>query len=241
VVVLSFSASKRSPYMLPVAPAVAILVSGLAERRLAGALSGRRGAAFTGLVILIASMLTAGGGWLGYRVLPEFPEFGTAARVLVTLLVAGGIAVTGLAVAPRFRRAVAPAALLALVFALELLAVGWILPAADAYKSPRSFCERVDAEAGEDGRVATYRTWQWRAGYTYYLDRPLERIVEADDLRRAWRDQDRLFVIVERGVLDDFLETVAGIDPAPAEPLLAEPIGSNFAYLFTNRPTPRTP
>jgi len=231
VAVLSFSASKRSPYILPIAPAVAILVSGLVERRLRGLLEGWRNVAVTALLALIGIVLAAAGVVAWVRVVPEFPEIGLAGRVIAAGLVTWGCGTLLLLALRGGRRRAAPALFLASLVIFYMLAAGWVLPAANVYKSPREFCERVDASVGPSGTLRAYRIWKWRAGYSYYLGRPIARLLDEEALLAAWRDVPDLFVIVERGRVDEFQTIVGAVDP-----LFFRAVGSNAVYLFSNRP-----
>jgi 4-amino-4-deoxy-L-arabinose transferase-like glycosyltransferase len=231
VIFFSFSASKRSVYILPVAPAVAILVSRLAERlpddeRLE---VWRRRAARIVLASLGAVLLVAA-AYLEWVAIERYPLVAAAGRAAALLLLAGGLAILIGLVRTARNPVEAPAALAALTTSLYLLAAVWVLPAADVYKSARPFCEAVNARVAADQPLRAYRTWKWRAGYAYYTGRNIPRLNSPEELARYWERPKRVFLIVERSDEEEFFSVVGHV-----EPLVARPIGSNFASLFANR------
>lgn len=226
----SLSASKRSAYILPLAPAVAILVSGLGARWLGSGLERWRARSLLWLTALIGALLIAGGLYLHFRVLPDYTLIGRAGQATVVLLLAGGLAIL-LGLRPgRGAQLAAPAALFSFVVALYLWAACAVLPAADVYKSPRAFCEAVNSHVAADQPLWAYRPWKWRAGYIYYTGRTIPRLESLQELRAYWDRTERVFLIVERDRLDEIRPVLDG-----ARPLVASPIGANAAYLFSNR------
>jgi 4-amino-4-deoxy-L-arabinose transferase-like glycosyltransferase len=234
VLFFSLSASKRSPYILPLAPAVAILVAGVAERWLEGRLEGWRalvarllhGALGVGIVAA-AVILVAGAPWLD----PPSPTLERALQWMVLYFALGGFVIlAGLAASRRFRMA-APATLLAAIVTIYLAASATALPAADAFKSHRPLCEEILSHVPSDKPLRGFHEWRWRASYSYYTGRPVPNIESFEDLERYWGRDERVFLIVERGRLDEARRVLG-----PLEPLVARGVGSNFAYLFSSRP-----
>jgi 4-amino-4-deoxy-L-arabinose transferase len=227
VVFFSLSASKRSPYILPVAPAVAFLASGVLERFLDDGLEAWRRRAVVVLVALHGLAFGAAALVLWRRVLPRYPEAGSAIATLALTLAAGLLAVAaGFAV----RRRGAPlAGLVASLVALYLVVATVALPAADAFKSARPFCERLDSLASPEDTVVSWDLWRWRASYSFYSERPIRNLKSADELRRIWSGPERAFVVVEGAGLDG-VRSVVGDAP----PLVERRIGRTTAYLFGN-------
>lgn len=225
----SLSPSKRSAYMLPLAPAVAILASGVAERVLNRALGRARETIYLGLNAAIGALLIACGFVLRARVLPSYPDLVPEGRALVVLLVGGGVAILG-ALVGRTRYLTVPTALFSFVICVYLLASVVILPSIDAYKSARPFCERVGALVGGDRQLASFRFWDWRASYTFYAHRPIRNLASLESLRDYWQDSGQVFLIVEDSKLGE-ARAVLG----DREPLARRAIGDETAYLFSNR------
>ncbi|MBZ5637493.1 MAG: glycosyltransferase family 39 protein [Acidobacteriia bacterium] len=226
----SLSESKRSPYILPIAPAVAILASGLGDRLVDGALSKARRIA--ALVLLAAAGLVAAACGLAVllRVVPHYPEVASQGEALGGLLIAGGTAILA-AFASRARaRAVAPAAFLALVLSLEILAAVSLFPAANRFKSARPFCEQVIARVSPEEPLASYRFWAWRASYAFYTHRAIPNLESAKDLASFLAAGRRSFVIVEEAEVTEARSVLGG-----REPLVRAEIGGTTAYLFSSR------
>ena len=177
------------------------------------------GALFLGLGIYLF-------GW----VVGEYPAIEMAGRGLAGLCVAGGAATIAGALLGRRWPVAGPAALVATVISIYLLAAAWALPAANAYKSARPFCTKVNSLVRDDDPLRSYGFWTWRASYAYYTDRVIENIDSSAELRRFWNRDERVFLLVERGRLEQARGVLGGADP-----LIRESIGSNEIYLFTNR------
>lgn len=228
IVFFSASASKRSPYILPVAPAVAVLAAALGERWLEGRLGRWRTVAARLLLAALGLLLLTGAYALTFglvRIPTEALE--SASRATAALLLAGGIAVLA---GIRWRRGFAAAsALFGFVVAIYLLAATFVLPAFDAVKSHRPLCEAVNGHVAADQPLYGYRLWRWRASYSYYSGRKIRSLDSAEELWEYWNRPEQVFLIVERGMLDE-ARTVVG----NSRPLIARAVGDNFIYLFTN-------
>jgi 4-amino-4-deoxy-L-arabinose transferase-like glycosyltransferase len=235
LVFFSLSASKRSPYILPLAPAVAILAAGLADRLLADRLPSWRKRAALGLLAATGAVFAAGAALLVVRVLPRYPQVRGAIVGMAITLAAGALAIASGFVASRVsgtRRPAAPAAgFLAALLALELATAIVAFPAADAFKSARPFCEQVRAAAGPDAPVLSWSFWRWRASYTYYLGRPIRNVKSTDELRQAWTGPEPAFLIVEEPGLRE-ARAVLG----EAAPLVEARVGETRVYLFRSEP-----
>ncbi|HEX4824967.1 MAG TPA: glycosyltransferase family 39 protein [Candidatus Polarisedimenticolaceae bacterium] len=218
VVFFSFSKSKRDPYIVPIAPAVAVL----AMEVLSGT---RRRRAVTAIALTLAAGLIGAGLYLSARVAPKYPDATTTGRWLAATAVIGGVFL-GL---NAFRNRRVALALPALCAAVYLVVAVFVLPALDVYKSARPLTEAIAAMAG-DSKVASYNFWEWRSEYRYYLDRPIENLTTLDALREAWSAPERLVLLVEGSRLA-IARTVIG-DRAPA---LTRAVGSQTLYVFTNR------
>ena len=230
VAFFSLSRSKRSPYILPIAPAVALLagevaVAFMSERLSAG---GRRAA--IGVAAALAALLAAGGAGIAV-VAGRRPDLAVTARVAGIVALAGGalVAITLVRRAVVSRWAV-PRTLAGAIAAFYLAAALVVLPALDAYKSARPVADELARIAEADDRIASYDFWNWRAEYAYYLGRPLENLSGREALGRAWAGERRVLLLVESDRLDD-ARSVLGARP----PLWSHAVGGKSVYLFTNR------
>ena len=231
----SLSQSKRAPYILPVAPAVAILASGVVDRWIYG---GRleRGArpaaivAFSALAILFAA---AGIGILVPVV--EIPKtLSQVATTLGILLASAGLALgTGVVLARR-RPALAPISLLGSMVALYLVASVWALPAVDPMKSARGFAVEMNRRLeATGGTVASFRFWSWRSGCAYYANRSIPNLESPEELEAFWQTQEAGHVLVKERHKAELRSLL------PQAPIVLEgKIGDREIFLFGKAPRP---
>ena len=235
VIFFSFSASKRSPYILPVAPAMAILVAGFAERWLTDG-CGRWRARLAQLLHIVLGLVFAAGGYLlvsGSWIADLPVALERPAQLLGATSLVGGLLVLGASLAQHRRRLIASAALFGTVGAIYLVASAGVLPAANAFKSHRPLSESIKARVATDQPLRGFHEWRWRASYSFYTGRPIPNIESREALREYWARPEEVFLIVEQGRLEEF-RAILG----PAAPLLARSVGHNRAYLFSNRRIP---
>jgi 4-amino-4-deoxy-L-arabinose transferase-like glycosyltransferase len=226
----SFSRSKRSPYVLPIAPAVAVLAGEVALAFVAGRLDAARRAWFVGIAAALCGLFIAGGAAILVEA-PQRLETPTAIPVAllgIAALLSGGLAAFDL-LRPRTRSA-APLSLAVAVVAVYLAAGGAALPAFDVYKSARPVCAEVARLLQPGDEVASYAFWHWRAEYRYYLGRPIADLAGQEPLREAWTGPRRVVLLVEGERLDDARRVIG--DAAPA---IARGVGGRSIYVFTNR------
>jgi 4-amino-4-deoxy-L-arabinose transferase-like glycosyltransferase len=230
VLFFSLSESKRSPYILPIAPAVAVLASGVGDRLVHGTLNAPRRIAALALVAAVGLLAGIFGVGVLLRLAPRYPEVAPHVKALGWLLIAGGMTILAGFVVPRRARIVAPAALLALVLSAELLAAVSLFPAANRYKSARPFCEEVRAKVAPDDPIASFRFWTWRASYAYYTGRAVPNLESAEELASYLAGARASYVIVEDRELPEARKLLRG-----REPLVRATIGGTEAFLFSNR------
>jgi len=231
VVFFSLSDSKRSPYILPVAPAVAILASDVLERLWTGSgLSRRRALWCGGLAAAVAAALVGGGLFflLQGSTLPIPSPVVPMARIAAAVLAAAGAAVlVSLAVPPR-RRAVA--AVLGVLFCLYVFTGAAVLPAVNAVKSSRPFSAEVSKlRQGTGAELFSYGLWQWRASYIYYLGRNVPNLTDPAALEALWRSGRNVLLIVEDERVEDARRIIGH-----GAPLVSSRVGSGQVFLFGN-------
>jgi 4-amino-4-deoxy-L-arabinose transferase-like glycosyltransferase len=229
VVFFSLSESKRSPYILPVAPAVAILASDLLERLWAGApLSRARRLWCGGLAAASGAALAGGGLFVLVRAaaLPIPAAVLPAARGAAAVLAAGGAALLVSTALRPIRRSVA--AVLGVIFVLYVYAGALVLPAFDAVKSSRPFCARVsEIQRNTGADLLSFGLWEWRASYIYYLGRNVPNLTDLPALAALWRSDRPVLLIVE----DDRVEEARRVI-GDAAPLVSSRVGSGKVFLF---------
>lgn len=247
---LSLSDSKRSAYLWPAIPAIALLAStvltALAERTLSRL---RRTGAMVAMVV-VATVIAALGIALFDRVPERWPTLALAAVAVAVVLVPGG-ALTIASVFSRRGPSLVPAVLGVTVACAYVTGAVVALPAADSIKSARPFCGAVDAAvatrtagvtddeppcggtgAGRNTRIGAYRLWAWRAAYAYYCAATFVDLEDDDALRAYWSGKGRRYVLVEGAHVD----RVAEILGADATRAVDREIGDNRAVLFARTP-----
>jgi 4-amino-4-deoxy-L-arabinose transferase-like glycosyltransferase len=175
VAFLSLATSKRTHYMLSLAPAYALGVAPLLARGLQDSAVGRGLAtALRALLWLLPAGMLAAGVYLGIA-----QRTVGAAQTAVLVLGAGGMACYVWKVR---RVGIAWVLATALCASAAVAGVG-VLPAVDAYRSPRAFFEEVRAIVGPTAPV-----WNWqtdRFSSSFYLGRHVWNLTDADELRQA--------------------------------------------------------
>ncbi|MEM8930476.1 MAG: hypothetical protein AAGE94_04845, partial [Acidobacteriota bacterium] len=150
------------------------------------------------------------------------------ARVLGVFVAVWGLLLVTAKWWMRERPAFAPALLLYGFAWLYGMASLWVLPAADAVKSARGFAEQIDRRVTAPGKpIASYRFWDWRAGYVYYTDRSIPNMKQPAQLLAFWRRNDEAHVLVEA----PHAEEVERLLPL-AELVHRARIGGREAFLF---------
>jgi hypothetical protein len=230
VLFFSLSASKRSVYVLPVAPAVAILAAGAIEQWLDGRLSPMRGRLLLGVIAAWAGLLAA----LSVFVVVDdsYPEIGGPLTALALLAAVGAVAVATSVVLSTRWRWLAPCVMGLTLAAVYGIAGVWLLPEVDRYKSARPFCERLRSVVPPDAPLRSFGGWRLRAGYVYYAGREIPVLATDRDLERYWRRTDPVFLVVEDDALDGARRVIG-----PVAPVFERAVGSKTVYLLTNRPS----
>ncbi len=228
ILFFSLSDSKRSPYVLPIAPAVAILAADVIHRLATGRLSDRLRIAGLSIHGLLAVIFAAAGLALIVAVPSRYPQYLSLALATAAALLAGSAAIwTGIIISRRLR-ALAPAALAATAVTIYLIAGIWLLPIGNQYKSARPVGTILKAEASTGTDIVSYGLWAWRAEYSYYGAQNIRVIEGLSDLRRFWDGSPPRLVLVEEGFLEDVQQTLG------QEPTYQKQVGSRTVYLFSD-------
>jgi len=231
VVFFSLSKSKRDPYIVPTAPAAAILAAEVVVAFADGRLSRARRASVVAIVWSFAAVFVLGGIAVALTFGPKYPEVAGAVRWLAGAMIVCGLVLGAvLTRAPRTSGSAIPAALVATMAAFFLVVGSAVLPALDTFKSARPLCERLAGLIEPGDRVASYNFWMWRAEYRYYLGRPIDNLPGMEPMREAWNGPARVVLLVEGDRLSDARRIIGGRAPA-----LTRGVGSQTTYVFTNR------
>jgi len=227
VAFFSLSECKRGPYLLPAAPAVAILVAGLIEKLWNNELSARRRRAVLGLLLAHAIVLLAGGAWALARVPVVFPPLSWHAAAFGVLVISGAAAML-IGFLPSMRASRLPLKAFAGTIAiLYLMASVSLVPAVDRYKSARGFMARLNEIAPREGTLALYRLQMRLGEYCFYGQRLIPNLESETQLRNYWHSPGAKFVVVDEKRLGD-LRPILG----EAGPLMRQTIGGDTVLLF---------
>jgi 4-amino-4-deoxy-L-arabinose transferase-like glycosyltransferase len=227
----SLSKSKRDPYIVPVAPAAAILAAEVAVAFADERLSRARRAIVLAISWAFAAIFLLGGIAVLVKFGPKYPEVAAAVRWLAGTMIVCGVALGAALARARLRPGpLIPATLAATMAAFFLVAGSAVLPALDTFKSARPLCERLAGMIEPGDRIASYNFWMWRSEYRYYLGRPIDNLPGEEPLREAWNGPARVVLLVEGGQLAEARRVIG--DRAPA---FTRGVGSQTAYVFTNR------
>lgn len=233
ILFFSFSDSKRSPYVLPIAPAVAILAADVINRLITGRLSKRLRIAGLAIHGLPALVFAIGGLALIFAVPSRFPEYSQYySMTLATgvVLLAGSVAVvTGIILSNRLR-ALAPSALGGAIVTIYLIAGIWLLPMVNQYKSARPIGTILKTEASSGTDIVSYGLWVWRAEYSFYGEQNIRVIEDQAALRHFWNSAPPRLVLVEEDHLEEVRQTL-GLDSS-----YQRQIGSRTVHLFSDHP-----
>ena len=227
LIFFSLSDSKRNPYLLPIAPAIAMLASSVAVRFQHGALSKRVRLSFRLILSFFGLLLLLIGAFVWLWAPGEFPDLirpaillGTTAIIFSLLILAS----LWLGARTKLKPTVMTIAGLSAIF---LVASIWVLPSINHLKSARVFSDKVKGLIRSDDALASYKLQRLRAGYPYYIGRTIPNLLSERELNEFWSSGKTSFLIVEEPYLEEAKNLLA-----LHEPVAKAPIGSRKAYLF---------
>jgi len=227
VAFFSLSESKRGPYLLPAAPAVAILVAGLLEGYWNRELSLRRKRAVFGVLLFHAIVLLAGGVLALARVPAILPPLTLHAAAVGALVILGSVAML-VGFLPSMKTSRLPlSAFIGTLMLLYVVASVCVLPAVDRYKSARGFIARLNEIAPVERSLALYRMQMRLGEYCYYGHRPILNLESRAQLRDYRESPGEKFVVIEEERLDDVGPILGDV-----EPLVRQPIGGYTVLVF---------
>jgi 4-amino-4-deoxy-L-arabinose transferase-like glycosyltransferase len=182
----SLSESKRSPYIMPIAPAVAWLASGIVLGWIDGKLSRRRKKAMLAVTSFGTMLLVLLGLYAIVKGVERFPELQS---VLWPLTVIGILGLAGWIWAlPAKNRTALPVVWTATWALLWLYFAAVLLPAVDPLKSARGAALQIEQEIPAEVPLAGYRWWIWRSGARFYSGREISHLPDAFAAESWWNE-----------------------------------------------------
>lgn len=192
----SLSSGKRGLYLLPLLPAVALLIADALGRWVEAAR--RIPVSFHVTTGVLGAALVAGGVFVALRdPLHDAAASLAAGSAVVTIVGVAVIAQLSLWRA-RARLRLRLAIPVIAVWALLLVIFTVAYPARDAEKSPRTIAEAAAALTPEDGAIGLVGSAQMTGGLVYYGDRRIAPLHDADDIRRFLESGGRAIVVEEK-------------------------------------------
>ncbi len=233
LVFFSLSDSKREPYMLPAAPAIAWLAASVADRFARGRL--RRGAArgvmaTVGILGLVLGLSAVALQQVAAR--GELPEGLSLTLTSATLALCAAIILVPLTTA--VTRRLAPLTVLAAFGLLYLMIAIHLHAAVNEQKSARGVASRIATVIPADGAIYSYlpRRGHIRGGYAFYLRRTIPNLLDEGALRAQWADESRPCVLYERPKDDDLIASLPG-----GELRIEDRVGSRRVRVFCKKAT----
>lgn len=238
LIFFSLADSKREPYLLPVAPGIALLVALVFDRLAKGKLSRGQRAACLAVCGVFGVLFLAAGIYIGFAPTTEAPPALSLPAMQATLLLCALAVLGGIALPTRERSA--PAGLLAAVVLFFLVASVHILPAGNSVKSHRAFAAEAERQVAPGTRLHGFfgpgtRKWQRGGSYAFYMQRTIPHLTEPE-LLAAWSEPQPICLITEEplGAVD--LPTLPR-----ARRVLVMGAGSKKSLLICRDPAPGLP
>jgi len=195
----SLADSKREPYMLPVAPGIALLVALVLDRLASGELTRRQRAACLVVCGLFGVLFLGLAAYLWLAPPAEAPPELSLALMGGSLLICAALVLGGL-IAPT-RQWSGPAGLCASMVLLFVVASVHVLPAGNSVKSHRAFAYEVRDLLADGDRLYGFfgpgtRKWIRGGGYAFYMGRTIPHL-EDEGLLTAWSEPEPICFISE--------------------------------------------
>ena len=238
-VFFSISEAKQEKYLLPMLPAVAILIGKCWADYIDGHLSLRLRKVMTVLTAITAVQLIVAGPAIAVISRLKLPHILGLGVVSGAIFLAGGILLLAFLWQGRLKYALI--SLVVFCFVVHVLRVGWIMPSFDVLKSARDFCSKVNDFAREDEPVGIYGVKYRQIGaYCFYLDRRVKTFEnEKEDFVQALLEEEMLapdqFLCIVR---DSYLPFLLGWRPNLSV-LHSQRIGHRLMHLISNGKQPR--
>ncbi|MEO8076616.1 MAG: glycosyltransferase family 39 protein, partial [Acidobacteriota bacterium] len=197
----SLARFKLDHYIFPAAPACCLLAAH--AWRAAAADDERRYRATTFSVIGIAAALIVAGGF-GITYLPQLGlELPAIALALPVVLMAGGITLMTQSARRNWRLPVNPFVIVTMLLVVYAMVVAVGFPAIERARPTSLVAGRLARVTPASAPVGVYRLERWRASLRYYLNRPVERLETADDMRAFLSRGEPVYVVMLRREYDE--------------------------------------
>jgi 4-amino-4-deoxy-L-arabinose transferase-like glycosyltransferase len=192
----SLSTGKRGLYLLPLLPAVALLIADALGRWVEAA--HRIPVAFHVATGFVGAALAAAGGFVALRDPLQNEAASLVAGCAVIAIVAAAVLAQLALWRARARLRLRLAIPVIAVWALLLVIFSVAYPAFDPEKSPRAIAEAAAALTPEGEPIGLVGSVQMAGGLVYYGDRRIASLRDSDDIERFLADGGRAIVVEEK-------------------------------------------
>ncbi|MEE9584378.1 MAG: glycosyltransferase family 39 protein [Candidatus Brocadiales bacterium] len=225
----SLSQAKQGKYILPLFPAIALIVGRFWD----DILSERQSLSYTKCLLIPATFLatvmvfgSAAGAWI---VNNKHPEFLKVTLPLGSLLALSGAALFIMALF-RLKRELFTTIVVSLLLIATYLAI-FINPEINHYKTARPFCEET-ARIAKDRELGIYGIFLHQVGpYVFYTGRKLKTFDDEKAVIRFFSTQERAFCIMRDTYFKSFKDKYDG----PVYSLLYASVGHRNVHLVSNK------
>jgi 4-amino-4-deoxy-L-arabinose transferase-like glycosyltransferase len=192
----SLSTGKRGLYLLPLLPAVALLIADALGRWVEAA--HRIPVAFHIATGVLGTALAGAGVYVALRNPLQDETASLVAGAAVVVIVGAGVIAQLALWRARARLRLRLAIPVIAVWALLLVIFGVAYPAFDPEKSPRSIAEAAAELTPEGEAIGLVGSIQMAGGIVYYADRRVAALRDAEDIERFLADGGQAIVVEEK-------------------------------------------
>ena len=226
----SLSQAKQGKYILPLFPAIALIVGRFWDDVLSGKQSVPYAKGLLLPAVFLAIVMVFGSAGAAWMVSEKHPAFLKVSLPIGTICALSGAAIFIMAVFERKKALFATIVVSLLVIATYLTT--FINPKINHYKSPRSFCEET-VKIIKDKELGIYGIFFHQMGpYVFYTGRKLRTFDNEGAVAGFFSTQERVFCIMRDTYLKSFKERYKG----PVYSLRSASVGHRKVHLVSNRP-----
>jgi 4-amino-4-deoxy-L-arabinose transferase-like glycosyltransferase len=197
-VILFFSAArfKLDHYIFPAAPTCCLLAANAWRQSARDTESRTTGTRIS--VLITAGVLIVAGSFVSVYLFDLDLELPATAIVLPLALVAGGIALMTQAALRGWKTPRHATALIAMLLTCYFVVTSVGYPVLEQTRPTARVARRLRYISGPDAPTGLYKLERWRASLRYYLDRPIQRLEEPEEVSAFFAQSRPVYVVMLR-------------------------------------------
>jgi len=213
LIFFSLSDSKREPYMLPIAPAIAWLTARLFDRLERGELGRWQLRASATISGVLGGIFLLAGSYLLSPGAIDLPAFDAARGLAAAVLLICAAIVFSTLLRARTRRYAPAGVWLAMICLYTFIAV-YLHAAVNPMKSHRPLMREVESRLPEGSDLYSLFGPRrlLRGGYAFYLGRSVPDLIDIERLEQVWSSATRPCVLYEGTQFRQQIEALAGAE-----------------------------